>query len=77
MQSEPGNAKEMRKRRGPFIQIFEDSEAQEFVEKLEHYRSRAKDAIKIGQGWMERGYNKGQTAENFCKGDLVLMEVHA
>ncbi len=53
VQSEERNLKGMKKRRGPFIQEFEDPEAQEFAEKIEHYRSCAKNAIKIGQAWME------------------------
>ncbi len=67
---------ERHKEEGPYIPQFENAEAEHFTKVLEHHGSRAKNAIKFAQGWMEQGYNQGRTVGKVCNGDLVLMDVH-
>ncbi len=75
--TEKGEGDNVDKKEGdPFTLKFEDLEAQQFANKMEHHRTCAKNAIKISQGWMARGYNCGHIIEEFHKRDLVLINVH-
>lgn len=76
--TEKGKGDDVNKKEGdPFTLEFEDPEAQKSASKLEHYRTCAKNSIKIRQGWMARGYNCGHIIEDFHKRDLVLNHVHS
>ncbi|QRV83408.1 Retrovirus-related Pol polyprotein from transposon [Ceratobasidium sp. AG-Ba] len=57
------------------IPRIESSAAEEFSEEMLAARNKAKDAIRIGQVYQERSYNKGRYFTEYNPGDQVLINL--
>ena len=54
-----------------------DLQASDLVSHFEADRSRAKEALLLGQVFQKRAYNQGRLAYEFEEGDLVLINPHS
>ncbi|QRV91833.1 Retrovirus-related Pol polyprotein from transposon [Ceratobasidium sp. AG-Ba] len=57
------------------IPCIESNTAEEFSEEMEAARNKAKEAIRIGQIYQERAYNKGRYFAHYQPGDQVLINL--
>ncbi|QRV87090.1 Retrovirus-related Pol polyprotein from transposon [Ceratobasidium sp. AG-Ba] len=57
------------------IPRIESNTAEDFSEEMEAARNKAKEAIRIGQIYQERAYNKGRYFAHYQPGDQVLINL--